>query len=460
MNKVSKTISKSLCIIISIFVIAMSVIISKLWFDDSLQIKAIGLLITSLILWISEAVPMSIATLVLVFAMPFLGLMDYDTILSNFGLGTSLFIMASSGITVAIANSNIPNKITATVFKKTGNHPYLLVFFLGIAITIFSGFVSSLATCTLFSSLVATSLKNAKIDPKSNNMGKVLMLVIPACSGIGGFISPAGTPANLLVMEILKANSIEVSFGQWCLIGAPISIITAIIFLVSVIVIFKPKEILILNTHLDEKFNRKDFLLVIILSVVVICWFLTSSIPVLTTTGIAILGLGILFIPKLNILDMNKFSNGVNWDLVFTMGSVSVLMLGITQTGLITSFVNAVFSNVLHVHPLCLLMIVSLAICIIRAFVPTTTAVIALLAPVLVEIASKTSLNFLPLMFIAAYWAATALLFVHTEPIYLITYKEHYYNQVDLLRSGCIPSILGGTVVTCLIYYISISIIC
>ena len=72
MNKVSKTISKSLCIIISIFVIAMSVIISKLWFDDSLQIKAIGLLITSLILWISEAVPMSIATLVLVFAMPFL----------------------------------------------------------------------------------------------------------------------------------------------------------------------------------------------------------------------------------------------------------------------------------------------------------------------------------------------------------------------------------------------------
>ena len=130
MNKVSKTISKSLCIIISIFVIAISVIISKLWFDDSLQIKAIGLLITSLILWISEAVPMSIATLVLVFAMPFLGLMDYDTILSNFGLGTSLFIMASSGITVAIANSNIPNKITATVFKKTGNHPYLLVFFL------------------------------------------------------------------------------------------------------------------------------------------------------------------------------------------------------------------------------------------------------------------------------------------------------------------------------------------
>ena len=418
MNKVSKTISKSLCIIISIFVIAMSVIISKLWFDDSLQIKAIGLLITSLILWISEAVPMSIATLVLVFAMPFLGLMDYDTILSNFGLGTSLFIMASSGITVAIANSNIPNKITATVFKKTGNHPYLLVFFLGIAITIFSGFVSSLATCTLFSSLVATSLKNAKIDPKSNNMGKVLMLVIPACSGIGGFISPAGTPANLLVMEILKANSIVVSFGQWCLIGAPISIITAIIFLVSVIVIFKPKEILILNTHLDEKFNRKDFLLVFILSVVVICWFLTSTIPVLTTTGIAIFGLGILFIPKLNILDMNKFSNGVNWDLVFTMGSVSVLMLGITQTGLITSFVNAVFSNVLHVHPLCLLMIVSLAICIIRAFVPTTTAVIALLAPVLVEIASKTSLNFLPLMFIAAYWAATALLFVHTEPIY------------------------------------------
>ena len=140
--------TKNTYIVLAAFIVLGSVLVSKVAFNDSLQIRAIGLLISGLILWISEALPMSIATLTLVFLMPFLGLMDYNDIIENFGLGTSLFIMASSGITVAIASSNIPNNITAFVFKKSQNHPRLLVFTLGMAITIFSGFVSSLATCT------------------------------------------------------------------------------------------------------------------------------------------------------------------------------------------------------------------------------------------------------------------------------------------------------------------------
>ena len=447
--------TKNTYIVLAAFIVLGSVLVSKVAFNDSLQIRAIGLLISGLILWISEALPMSIATLTLVFLMPFLGLMDYNDIIENFGLGTSLFIMASSGITVAIASSNIPNNITAFVFKKSQNHPRLLVFTLGMAITIFSGFVSSLATCTLFASLVTTTLKKADIKPQESNLGKALMLIIPACAGIGGFISPAGTPANILVIEILKTNGIDISFGKWFLIGAPISLLMSTIFLLSVIIVVKPEKIQLLSDSIPTKLEKKDFTILSVIVFVVLGWFMSSIMPILTTTGVAILGLSVLFVPKHDILNIRNFSRGVNWDLVFTMGSVSVLMTGISETGIITEFVESIFSSIMGAPDILILISVSLVICVIRAFIPTTTAVVALIAPMLVGIAYITTLEFAPMLMVVAFWAATALLLVHTEPIYLITYKDGFYKQKDLLYTGIIPSLLGGTVITVMIYYLT-----
>ena len=78
-----------------------------------------------------------------------------------------------------------------------------------------------------------------------------------------------------------------------------------------------------------------------------------------------------------------------------------------------------------------ILISVSLVICVIRAFIPTTTAVVALIAPMLVGIAYITTLEFAPMLMVVAFWAATALLLVHTEPIYLITYKDGFVKNIS-----------------------------
>lgn len=446
---------KKYWLVLSFAVIACAVFLSELLDIDASKIRAIGLLIAGLILWVSEAIPMSIATLLLIFFMPFLGLMDYDEIIASFDTNTSLFIMASSGITVAFSGSHIPNNIMAFIFKKTHNCPRALVFALGLTATLFSGFVSSLATCVLFSTFVSTVLNQIGLKPKESNFVKALMLVIPACSGIGGFISPAGTPANMLVMEILKNNGAAITFGKWCMIGFPISLITSVLFLTSVVCVIKPEHMLITEIPPSIRFDRNDIVIIITTVMVVVGWFLSGCIPVLNTTVIAMFGLVILFIPKFEILDMKKFSNGVNWDLVLTMGSVSVLMYGISKTGIVTDFADAVFHGILGLPTILILIIISMVICIIRAFIPTTTAVIALLSPMLIEIAKMTSIGYVSLLMIAAFWAASALLLIYTEPIYLITYKEGYYSQKDLFYVGVLPCIISSVLCSILIFYFS-----
>jgi sodium-dependent dicarboxylate transporter 2/3/5 len=417
-------------------------------------VKAVGLLLGALILWISKALPMSITTLLLIFLLPLMGLMEYQAVLSNFGIGTALFIMASSGIAVAIINSTIPYKITEKIFAGKGKHPIVLIFCFGLAVTVFSGFVSSLATCTLFTTLAAAALQNMKLSKEKSNFAKVVMLSIPVCSGIGGFISPAGTPANLLVLEWMNNNGLNMTFAKWCAIGFPVCILSAVVFLTFAVLLYKPEKLNFEGSFEVKRLSRHDCFVLTVVCLVMLGWFLSSFVPAINITLVAIVGLVLLMLPSFEVLTFRDFSEGVNWDLVSTMGSVSVLMTAIADTGIVTKVATAVM-NILPVSNLFILLFgLSIVICAIRAFVPTTTAVIALLLPMLVDISALSNLNCGVLLLIAAFWAATALLLIFTEPIFLISYKEGYFKQKDLLKVGVPTNVVLAASCPLLIYAI------
>ena len=46
------------------------------------------------------------------------------------------------------------------------------------------------------------------------------------------------------------------------------------------------------------------------------------------------------------------------------------------------------------------------------------------------------------LLMLLAFWTASAMLVVYTEPIYLLTWERKDYSALDLLRTGALPSLL------------------
>ena len=156
-------------------------------------------------------------------------------------------------------------------------------------------------------------------------------------------------------------------------------------------------------------------------------------------------------IPGFKIMDWKKFSRGINWDLVLTMALVSVLMIGISKTGIISDATRLVFSNITAFDPFIMMVIISLCICAVRAFIPTTTAVVALMTPMLAEIAEITGRNYFVLLIILAFWSASALLLVYTEPIFLITYREGCYTEGDLFKAGILPSLIMAVIISVLV---------
>ena len=76
---------------------------------------------------------------------------------------------------------------------------------------------------------------------------------------------------------------------------------------------------------------------------------------------------------------------------------------------------------------------------------------IALFAPMLLALPVGMGLSDGQLMLMLSFWAASALLLVYTEPIYLISYKTGYFSAGDLLRAGAMPSLLMAAAVSALI---------
>ena len=69
------------------------------------------------------------------------------------------------------------------------------------------------------------------------------MIAIPAGSVIGGFMTPAGGPTNIVAINALEAVGIRVTFLDWMIIGYPIGLVCAILFALWICLFYKPEKI-------------------------------------------------------------------------------------------------------------------------------------------------------------------------------------------------------------------------
>ena len=428
-------------LIIPIVMFLIMLIISFFTSIDNVKIYSIGIFLISLYMWIDGSIPISITTLLMINIMAILKILDFNDVISNIGVNASLFILASSGITIAVVNSNIPNYIISKLLNKTSDCKKIIIFIAILVVTI-SGFMSSLATCLLFYGILSPSFK----DYKKTNFYKILMLLIPICSAIGGFVSPAGTPANILIIDELAKIGVKITFIKWFSIGFPFALITTFLVLLFSIVFLKPEK----RINLIKKeiiLNSKDKIIIKISIMIILGWFLSSYINGLNPTMIACIGLFILFIPYLNILDMKKMNLQTNWDLVISIGTISVLMVGINKTGVLNNIIEFVIPTISSLNIILVLIVISIFMCFIRTFIPTATAFVTFFFPVILALCTFLNISPLCLALILGYHSACSLILLYTEPIYLITYGEKVYTEKDLLKIGLIPSLIMSIII-------------
>ncbi|OUO78789.1 hypothetical protein B5F53_08905 [Blautia sp. An249] len=416
----------------------------------------------AILMWILNSLPMCITALLMIFLMPALGIQDLNTVFTSFGGSSFFFAIATFAVSIALEKTSVPLRICHVLTKWSKGNPKHLVIGMCLACGLTSAVMSNLSTCIIYLNLGLALLSANQCKPGSSNLGKCLMIGLPCCAGVGGLITPAGTPGNLLIIDLLQTVNISMSFMQWCLIFAPLALICILIGAFWLTRLFAPEEITpeamkSLEQKLAESGTLKTYekKTILIILAMLICWFLGTWVSVLNVTVVAVVGMALLFFPGIQVLDWDSTVKKINWNLCFTIGSVGVLIGGMTATGIMDWIVEKLFAGITSWNLFAMFFVIGLVVCVLRAFIPTAPAIVALFGAPLLSLTALTGATPTALLAIPAFWACAPML-LWIEPIYLFSYGYNYYTPKDLLKYGTVPSLSMVALMSFLPFYVGL----
>jgi len=441
---------KVIGVAIAVVLIAISAVVPIPEGTTREGLMSLGVFGGALALWICNSMPMSVSAFGMMALMPLLGIMTLNDVFLQFGGTAFFFAIATFAVSIALENTTIPLRICHALTSRTKSNPNTLVIAMMFACGIVSAFMSNLATCIIFLGIAHGLLEANNTKPGSSNLGKCLMIGIPATAGIGGLMTPAGTPGNALIIGLLQSEAgIDISFLQWVGLFAPMGLFTILVASIWLTRVFKPEAIgdeaiADLERRLSEVGNgltNVEKRTLAIIGVMIVCWLLGTWVPAFNVTIVAIFGMVAMFLPGIGVLEWKDTANRINWDLSFTIGSVGVLIGAMSSTGVMTWIVSTLLSGIGGMNLILAFFIVGLIVCVIRAFIPTAPAIVALFGPPLLALAPIIGATPMSILYLPAMWACCPML-LWIEPIYLFSYGWGYYKPLDVLKFGVIPSLI------------------
>ena len=418
--------------------------------DPEAAMASIGIFLAAIVLFVCQVAPLAVSCLTLMVLLPYFDIMTLSDVWNNFGGTSFFFVFFCFGVTGALSNTTLPMRISAWITRVSKGNPKLLVFGFLFVANIISGFLSNFGTLIMFYGIVIMFLRSAGLKPGESRLGKCLMIGLPFACGNGGFISPAGSPGNLIAQSLLQNQGYDISFLKWFLMCTPFSLIMCLLVCITLLVIFRPEPMPAeaQNAVFEAKealgpMESKEVKAIIIILVTIVLWFAGSWVKALNTTVVAGCAFFLMFMPGIDLMDWKSYVREADWNLLMMVGSVAITMGCVNSTGAMTWIADTLFSGMSGLSVVLVMLIVGFVVCYLRVLIPTAPSVAAIFVPIMIGIAQAAAPDHLvALAMIPVFWAGATITLLYTEPIYLYTYGSGYYSAGDLFKAGLVPTLI------------------
>jgi sodium-dependent dicarboxylate transporter 2/3/5 len=172
------------------------------------------------ILWVSEALPIPVTSLIPFFAFPMAGVLTHTQAASALGSHVILLLMGGFMLSKSLEKSNVHTRLAVYMLRLTGKTSakrLVLAFMLTAALM--SMWISNTATTLMLLPIALAILQH--IDNKKLTVA--MLLGIAYAASLGGVGTPIGTPPNIIFMSVyLETQGKEINFLEWMKTGLPI----------------------------------------------------------------------------------------------------------------------------------------------------------------------------------------------------------------------------------------------
>ncbi len=419
--------------------------------------RLIALSVACLVLWVTEALPISVTAIIAIAGQAFIGVTTLRQASVNFISPVFFFVLAMFLFAACIRHVKLDHRFAHWLLERSGTNTKSVVFAFMFGTAAISSIMSDVPACAIWMTLALGVLRKEGLTPGESNLGKALMLGITIAALIGGVATPAGSSINIMGLVMLSdLGGGTVPFLKWMAIGVPMVLIL-IPLSWKVLIWFYPPEIeqlskpVVFSDGPRKGFSSAEVKVVTILGTVLVLWILSNWFPQkLDVTMVALLGSVLFFLPGIRIMSWKDASRAISWDILLMIGGVTSIGLASRDTGLATWVVTSLFEGVGDINTLWLILGVSAFTVLIHLVVPIGPIVNAVMIPPIVALAiaidQPPMLIALPVIF-----TASCAFLIPLDAVALITYSKGYYKMFDMFWPGAIISIVWVVVLTGLI---------
>ena len=414
-------------------------------------------LFVAVFLWLTEAVPMAITAIFVLFFGAWVGFESEGTILAGFSGTGTFFLLGAMIIGQIFTKVGLGKRISLYVLPMFGNKAKAVLLSVMLGTCIVSMFLADIPTALIFFSICQPLLEQNDCQPGKSKFGKALMLGIPVGAALGGIGSPAGSGMNAVTMSLLKSIcDVEISFAQWSIVGVPVALASTVFAWFFLCLIFKP-EINVVKGLDSIKEDRKsigpmrgdELKFAIVFAVMLVLWFIPQYTGIdmyMTAWG----GIFVMSMPGMNMVDWKEMNGKIDWSAVLICGSATALATVVSNLGtgewLSGILADLFLADVAGMGMLILLFVINLMMMAGHYPMPQGVSLAGLCLPVVGALALQLDLN--PIVVCLPVCMSTSmLLLVPIDPTCYTTYSGGYWKIKDMMGTGVVIT-LGYVVIS------------
>ena len=395
------------------------VVANEGWLGPSLELTrpaelTLGLVVIAAVLWITEAVPLFVTSL-LVLALE-LAWLSPALRTAHGGQGTTIFLNAFfSDVTLlflggfvlsaALERTALDRRIAHAILRRAGGAPTRVLLATMFTTSLLSMWMSNTAACALMLGLASSMLANV---PAGDGFRKSLLLGIAFAANIGGIATPIGSPPNAIMLRYLQIEGVAPSFGQWFALALPLLVVMLALVLTLLARRYPTRmETIELDDTTQPPFGRAQLLVVVVLGLTIAGWLFGGRLS-LSAGTVALLPVMVFF--GTHLLRTAEL-RALPWDVLLLIGGGLALGAAIDQSGL-AAWVSARIptEGMSEIELLAL----AATLALVFSAVMSNTAAANLLAPMLLGL---TGVERAPLFVVTAFACSLAMpLPVSTPP--------------------------------------------
>ncbi|GIU06039.1 DASS family sodium-coupled anion symporter [Shewanella morhuae] len=414
-------------------------------FDQGVN-TGLAILVFSAILWLSEAIHISITAILVPILGVFFGVFETKEAMSNFANPVIYLFFGGFVLAAALHHQKIDTLIAQKLLVASKGRLSVACFMLFGVTALLSMWISNTATAAMMLPLALGIL--LQLDKAKYHRTYVFLLLgIAYSANIGGMGTLVGSPPNAIA-----AAQVGLTFSDWLKFGIPTVIVMLPLMWLALYWYFKPD----LSAKIEIKresnaLTNQGKLTLVIFFITVCCWIF--SVPLAEALGgisqfdTVVALSAVVVLAGLGLVGWKKIESTTDWGVLILFGGGLTLSAILKSTGtsvFLAHFMTDIFGST-HMS---LFVFAVIAFVVMLTEFASNTASAALLVPVFAAIAEALGVSPVMLSVMIGLAASCAFMLPVATPPNAIVYGSGYIKQSEMVRVGMIINIISMVVLS------------